>query len=293
MTDKTVMKIDSPFVTWKDRFAEDFRFSPGLWVASLGTSFTAIFFKFVGKLPMRLYWLTQHFFVNGMAVFKSEPESAAPSGQSSKRSKKQDSFGTKAGVWGGILLLRILDLVSIGEILNFIEHIFKVNTRPLTEEEIVEAKRVFGDSLDYWRIRIDEWSLIAHFGAYSYQKKVRKPASHMAMTFYNTIHFSRRIDAEPGNSDMAWLIHELTHTAQNEHTGGGFWVESLIAQGKEGYNYGGPPALAGKDLKDFNREQQGDIAKDYYCVITNKKAVTETERSDYERMIVQLQAGKL
>ena len=289
MSNKTAEKIDSPFVTWKDRFSKDFRFSPGLWVSALGTSFTAIFYKMVGKLPMRLYWLGRHFVAGGAGLLVP----AAGSGSSPKKSQKQDGFGTRAGIWVGILALRILDLVSIGEILNFIEHIFKVNTRPLTAEEIKEARRVFGESLDYWRIRIDEWSLIAHFGAYSYKKKVKKAPDHMAMTFYNTIHFSRRIEPQPGNGDMAWLIHELTHAAQNEHTGGGFWVESLVAQGKEGYNYGGPPALAGKDLKDFNREQQGDIAKDYYWVITNKKAVTDAERKDYERMAAQLQAGKL
>ena len=226
--------------------------------------------------------------MEGAAVLKPAPTSGTE-----KRSQKQDSFGTRAGVWAGILALRVLDLVSIGEILNFIEHVFKVNTRPLTPAEIQEAKRVFGNSLDYWRIRIDEWSLIAHFGAYSNKKKARKAPDHMAMTFYNTIHFSRRIEPQPGNNDMAWLIHELTHAAQNEHTGGGFWVESLVAQGKEGYNYGGPPALAGRDLKEFNREQQGDIAKDYYWVINNKKAVTEEERKDYDRMATQLQAGKL
>ncbi len=293
MSDRTAEKIDSPFVTWKNRFAQDFNFRPGLWAAGLGTSFTAIFYNFVAKLPKRVYWLGRHIVNAGPEVFKKAKKDANDGEDSSKRAKKGDSFGTKAGIWGGILLLRILDLVSIGEILNFLEHLIKVNTRPLTEEEVQEAKLVFGDSLDYWRIRIDEWSLIAHFGAYSYRKKVKKAPEHMAMTFYNTIHFSRRIQPEPGNADMAWLIHELTHTAQNEHTGGGFWVESLVAQGKEGYDYGGPPALAGKELKDFNREQQGDIAKDYYWVIHEKKTISEDERKDYDRMIAQLKAGEL
>ena len=292
MPDTSVETIPSPFATWKDRFSKDFHFEPAIYVSSLGKSFSAILYKFVGKMPKRLLWLGRHFFVGGLDLLQTQDAPVSEDG-SSKRAKKQLSFGTKAGVWAGILLLRLLDLVSIGEVLNFIEHIFKINTRPLTKEEVEEARRVFGDSLDYWRIRIDEWSLIAHFGAYSYRKKVHKAPDHMAMTFYNTIHFSRRIATAPGNADMAWLIHELTHAAQNEHTGGGFWVESLVAQGLEGYDYGGPQALAGKNLKDFNREQQGDVAKDYYWVIHNKKAVTESERKDYDRMIAQLQAGAL
>lgn len=292
MSETPTVRIESPVTSWFGRFREDFRFSARSYSTGVGKSFGAIAYKFVTKLPVRVYWLGRHLVVEGVNVFRrEEPPPVEPSGR--RQARKSDSFAKKAGIWSGILAIRTLDLVSIGEVLNFVEHVVKPNTRPLTAVEEQEARKVFGDSLDYWRIRLDEWSLIAHFGAYSYRKRTKKTAKHMAMTVFNTIHFSRRIECEPGNADMAWLIHELTHTAQSEHTGGGFMIESLVAQGKEGYDYGGPAALAGKNLRDFNREQQGDIVKDYYWIISNKKTVTEPERADYDRMIAQLRAGKL
>ena len=153
--------------------------------------------------------------------------------------------------------------------------------------------RIAGDRQYYWRVRIDEWSLIAHYGAWDYRRRRKKKASGMAMTIYNTIHFSRRLETGAGEDDMDWLIHELTHIAQHERLGGVFMVESLIAQGGQGYDYGGPPSLAGRNFSDFNREQQGDIAKDYYRILTGDKTVTDEERAEYERMIGQLRGGEI
>ncbi len=72
---------------------------------------------------------------------------------------------------------------------------------------------------------------------------------HMAVTVFSTIHFSRRINPQPGNSDMGWLIHELTHAAQMEHVGSQFMGEAVYDQGAAGYDYGGPKALAGRKLR--------------------------------------------
>lgn len=293
MTETKTVKIESPITIWVRSFGNDFRFNGRTYSTAVGKSFGAIIYKLVTKLPARLFWLGKHIVVGGLDVFRTEAPPAEASNGEGRRAQKSDSFGKKAGVWTGIFVIRAFDLISIGEILNFVEQVVKVNSRPLTAVEEQEARRVFGDSLDYWCIRLDEWSLIASFGLYSYLKRTKKAAKHMAMTVFNTIHLSRRIQAEPGSSDMAWLIHELTHVAQCEHTGGGFMIESLVAQGKEGYDYGGPSALAGRNLKDFNREQQGDIVRDYYWIINNKKAVTEAERADYDRMITQLRAGQL
>lgn len=287
-SEKTAEKGESAFSSWKNRFREDFRFAPGRWAGSLAASFGAIFYKLIARLPMRLAWWARHFFVEGAALFRPEKPPAY-----SSRELKPDGFFKRVGIWLGVLALRTLDLVGAGEILNFATHVIKVNTRPLSALEVQEARRVFGDSLDYWRIRLDEWSLVAHYGASSYRKRFKRAAKHMAMTIYSTIQFSRRLETSPGSPDMAWLIHELVHTAQCEHTGGGFMLESLVAQGKAGYDYGGPAALAGRNLRDFNREQQGDIARDFYLAINGKKEVTDAERVEYERMIGQLRAGRL
>jgi hypothetical protein len=275
---------DSPLRTWRGRFREDFHFVPGRWAGGLAGSLSAVGHQFVGKLPRRLYFWGRGL-VRGPSIVAGPLETPDP--------KIQPSVLNRSGRWLVFTVMRTFDLVSGGELVNFVEHVVKPNTRPLTPVEIAEAKRVFGDSLAYWRVRIDEWSLIAHFGAWDYRRRRKKQAKDMAMTIYNTIHFSRRLATEPGASDMDWLIHELTHTAQNEHAGGVFMVESLIAQSGQGYDYGGPAALAGRDFAHFNREQQGDIAKDYYRVLTGDKTISDAERAEYERVIGQLRAGKI
>jgi hypothetical protein len=276
-------KDDSPVRAWQARFKDDFRFVPRAWAGGLAGSLTACVHQFAVKLPRRLYFWGKGL-VTGPAIVPGP---------------RQDGPGvrppalTLAGRWLGFAALRTFDLVSGGELVNFVEHVIKPNTRSLTPVEIAEAKRVFGESLGYWRVRIDEWSLIAHYGAWDYRRRRKKKAEGMAMTIYNTIHFSRKLNTAPGENDMDWLIHELTHIAQHEHAGGVFMVESLIAQGGQGYDYGGPAALAGRDFADFNREQQGDIAKDYYRILTGDKSVSDAERVEYERVIEQLRKGKL
>jgi hypothetical protein len=274
----------SPLRTWRARFREDFHFVPTRWLTGLGGSLSAYFHQFVVKFPRRLYYWGRGF-VAGPIVVAGPLEDPEP--------KPPLPFPRRAGRWLVFAALRTVDLVGAGEAVNFVEHVIKPNTRPLTAVEITEARKVFGDGLAYWRVRIDEWSLIAHFGAWDYRRRRKKKADDMAMTIYNTIHFSRRLKTEPGANDMDWLIHELTHVAQHEHAGGVFMVESLIAQGGQGYNYGGPPALAGRDFADFNREQQGDIAKDYYRILTGDKTVTDEERAEYKRVIGQLKRGKI
>ncbi len=287
MKEKAILENPSPFRTWKDSFKDDFRFQARRWLRGLGGTLAAVPVKFVTRLPGRVRAWFAHLFSLGRALAPREPD-----GESGRAARKGGSMHP-ALVWLILLLFRTGDLVSLGEALNFLMNLIKVETRPLSELEIREARRVFGDSLDYWRIRIDEWSLIAHIGGWSYRRRWKKPADHMAMTLYSTIHFSRRIEPKPGSSDMDWLIHELTHAAQCEHAGGVFMVEALIAQGEAGYNYGGPQGLFGRDFKDFNREQQGDIARDYYRILNDTMKVSPEERTEYDRMAAQLQAGQL
>ena len=70
---------------------------------------------------------------------------------------------------------------------------------------------------------------------------------------------------------MGWLIHELTHQWQYQHIGIRYLIEAILAPT---YVYAPPGqspnealkelSQAGKHFKDFNREQQADILRDYY-----------------------------
>lgn len=160
--------------------------------------------------------------------------------------------------WIGRVLSKILDIVLLGELLDLVFQIAKPNSRTLTELELTEAQRVFGKGITYWQVRIDEYAVLAWLGAWFAKSK------NMGVTTFHTINFTRKLKIEAGNRDMEWLIHELAHVRQMEDAGIQYIVEALVAQYTGGYNYGGPKALAGKKLKDFNREQQSEIAADYY-----------------------------
>ncbi len=75
--------------------------------------------------------------------------------------------------------------------------------------------------------------------------------------------------------------------------------QALRAQQAEGYSYGGWPQLAidrenGKHFKDYNREQQGEIAQDYQIqVIGEGLSGDEPVRVAFEPFITELKDGHL
>jgi len=134
--------------------------------------------------------------------------------------------------------------------------------RPMTEWEIRQARRVFGDALDYTKVEIQDGSIegkLVSVGGY-------------ARTVGNTIHFP-----SGGSKHMAFMVHELTHVWQYQKKGWTYAPKCLWAQVTGGYSYtsGGKSKddslkdarSAGKTLTDFNLEQQGDILSDYYNLL--------------------------
>ena len=159
-------------------------------------------------------------------------------------------------------------------------------TRPLSASEIGEARLVFASSLDYSRAFVAEnasWpDYVDRMGA-ALQKRVRQPDDHNAVTFGQTSYFPVVLDTKPetlaaGNlRDMAWLMHELTHQWQFRRQGWGYLAAAVSVQlrlGRAAYDYQGDSSSteaallaahsAGRRLAQFNPEQQGDIARDYY-----------------------------
>jgi hypothetical protein len=181
--------------------------------------------------------------------------------------------------WVGRFLARIADLLGTGELWTSLSSDLKwFSTRPMNGMEVAEAGRVFAGSIDFAQVRIDEGSAIASIGA------VLQGTSGMGVTLAHTINFNRRI----GMGDMAWLVHELAHVGQYTYAGLRYIGEAIHAQATGGYGYGGGPALAGKDLADFNREQQGDILRDYFEQVVH--GVTPYA-ADYTRLRNQAVAG--
>ena len=153
------------------------------------------------------------------------------------------------------------------------------DSRRLDAHEISEAKKVFGEKFDYESVRIFEGNelpnLLDDIG--NIVKKIPKRAERVknAITLGNWCLFGRALATERPH-DMSWMIHELTHVWQYQTIGWKYLSLALDAQkefGIKAYDFGGETGLKsrrkkGASLKDFNMEQQGDIAKNYYQRLT-------------------------
>jgi hypothetical protein len=184
-----------------------------------------------------------------------------------------------SAICAGRIIAKILDFCAFPEIMDCLWQIVKPNTRNLTAIEEQEARSIFGNKIDYLRVRIDEASFIA----WTIAKLKRR--SGMGVSTFHTINFTRKLNTAPGNADMKWLIHELTHVAQMEHTGSQYLVEAFLAQIGEGYTY---RLGAKKHFREYNREQQASIVADYYIARFSGRSTAA-----YDPYIAELRAGEL
>jgi hypothetical protein len=153
--------------------------------------------------------------------------------------------------WWASLGILILEMCGISESYETFCEIIKPQTRPLTAHERAIAQSVFGNSLEYDRILIDETAQIGcRKGGFAY------------VSFYVINCWGQMSDAH--------LIHELTHIWQYERVGARYILWALQAQhSPQGYNYGGLTALVAQQkrgLRAFNLEQQADIVMDYFLL---------------------------
>lgn len=153
--------------------------------------------------------------------------------------------------WWIELVFLLLDLPGVPEIFETIADFVKWRTRPLTDGEIALARPIFGERINWKRVRIDERALLG------------PPQFRLCYVSFYTIN-SWRSMPEP------LFIHELTHIWQYEQLGSVYIPRALAAQWtQEGYDFGGRDNLVaarkkGKKLSDFNLEQQADIIAGYY-----------------------------
>lgn len=118
--------------------------------------------------------------------------------------------------------------------------------RPLTQNEIDDARTVFGDSLDYNSIFISAESLTNDiiFGIQDFFTGNPDSRAFVTNSLIN-IDVNDAIDIDGAGTlgvPRDTLIHELTHTWQHEETGPFYLAEAIHAQisaiGGTGYNYG-------------------------------------------------------
>ena len=150
--------------------------------------------------------------------------------------------------------------------------------RELYTWEREQAEMVFADRLNYGRVRVHEcaaWPDTIHrLGRRLRRLPPPGEGEHNAITIGFHCYFPVRLPEQPTGADdpmgMSWLMHELTHAWQYQVMGWLYLVRAIAAQLRAApYDFGGEQGLqaarqAGQRLKDFNPEQQGDIARDYY-----------------------------
>ncbi len=176
----------------------------------------------------------------------------------------------------GITWFQILDLFGFANIFEVLISVFKPNVRLMTNEEIWLARSIFGHSIDYKKVLIDEKSILGPKQKY------------FAYVFCNTINSYGKLTQDV-------FIHELTHIWQYQHQGIGYIPAALKAQYSVlGYNYQGIAGLkiaiaTKKGFPYFNYEQQADIVSDYFRITNGRKprwgSGTKEDLGIYEKLI--------
>jgi hypothetical protein len=170
------------------------------------------------------------------------------------RMPRTPSAGLATAGWG------LFDLVSgaVFGVLSMIPQVVGV-FRPLTVPEVSVGRRVYGETIPWSRVRIFQGSYVARVAS-------RFSGRPTAVVTMRVIHVPSSFDTSTTRG-KAWLVHELMHVWQGQHTGPSSMARALLGQARRGYDYGGGDGLrAGADrgLAAFNPEQQADIMRDYH-----------------------------
>lgn len=172
------------------------------------------------------------------------------------------------------------DIVGGPELIQIVIRTFS-ETRALSNDEIGAVQAVLGPKAIRFRdVRIASGGLLL---------PIFRRNGNRAFATWHTINLPAS-----KTSDVSLMVHELTHVYQYERVGSPYIGQGLWAQYKHkrhAYHYGESEGLlagraAGKRLCDYNREQQCQIAQDFFTLIQEKR---DTEA--YNPFIGDLQRG--
>jgi hypothetical protein len=187
-----------------------------------------------------------------------------------------------AAAWLLRVLARPFDLVRGPRIFEWWLRAF-TRTSALTDPEKAAGQEVLGTGAVEW-----DRVVIAQGGPLRLAFRLN---GNRAFTTFHTINLPETGGHTRANLDI--VVHELVHVLQFEKVGSRYAGEALGAQEAAGYGYGGPDGLrrgwaAGVHLRDYNREQQGQIAQDYYKLVRGGG-----NTSAYDPLITELRAADL
>lgn len=147
-------------------------------------------------------------------------------------------------------VMYLLEIIGITAIYETITEWVNWSTRSLNTKEIELSESIFGDSIDYSRVRL--------------HSNAKFTANRLALAYVslNTINHYR-----PISEDV--FVHEMVHIWQYQHLGAVYAIKALYAQYRgNAYDYGGmenlyQAMLQKRSLLSFNFEQQAEIIQDY------------------------------
>ena len=129
----------------------------------------------------------------------------------------------------------------------------RIRWRPLTEGEIALASLLFGDAIDYARVRI-------HARRYMpFQPKNCCMTPNGSMYFHASCFLDDYSQASP--SGQHWFMQEMVHVWQHQ-LGYPVRLRGAVRIGLE-YSYA---LREGATLADYNMEAQGDLLADYFVL---------------------------
>ncbi|MEN1926239.1 PAAR domain-containing protein [Luteimonas sp. MJ146] len=130
------------------------------------------------------------------------------------------------------------------------------DARGLTQGEIAMSRLVFGDAIDYSKVRIHNREYL-WFGLQP-DNAAMAPNGHI---YFNPKHFQEDF-SDPASPDYQWwFMHEMTHVWQHQLGYPVKWRGALRVG--LGYEY---VLAADKRLSDYNMEAQGNILADYFAL---------------------------
>lgn len=185
-------------------------------------------------------------------------------------------------------LFKTFDLLRGPRTFEFVWHLLTGVSR-LREDETDAIHQVLGPgAVRYAAVRVAEGRIL---------RLIFKLNGNRAITLFHTINLPASGRHSRGNLDL--LVHEMVHVSQFEKIGSLYVWKAIRAQMGKGYEFGGWEKLAekrqtGRRFSGYNREQQGQIAQDYYRQVLEPTLPAESPvRLAFQPFIDDLQAGIL
>ncbi|HBA62193.1 MAG TPA: hypothetical protein DCZ92_15540 [Elusimicrobia bacterium] len=207
----------------------------------------------------------------------AETAAKANSAKTEKAGKK--SIFEKIGNWFSDAFAAVKGWISGA--LTWVRESLVGRKRALTAEETAEMRKVFGDNIDYSKVRIVDGDKLGLWG------KILTSGD-AAVTWGNTIYFPKGADGKSQynfNTKAYWLAHEMTHEYQYQKYGWSYVPKSVWGQLTKGQSFYEYQLEGGKGFRKYNVEQQAELVEHYYQIKSGTRTATPEELAIYEQVM--------